>query len=154
MLNIVIWGKFFAIIIAHQAIRKKELYAQIMYEQEDHSKQEKAAYLETFKKTSLIMNIVVAVIVIILSIVYIYFAVSITQDIFNPNPHEKSVNFYSDYNKTRKLQWIISLIFAVLIIGLSLSLMVKLKVRFEDFYKDYGCFLWTVFAIQALSLIM
>ena len=118
-----------------------------------NSKQEKEAYLKTFNKTSLIMNIVVAVIVIILSIVYIYFAVSISLDIFNPNPHEKAVNFYSDYNKTRKLQWIISLIFSVVIIGLYLSLMVKLKVRFEDFYKDYGCFLWAVFATQALSLI-
>ena len=74
-----------------------------MYEQEDNSKQEKEAYLRTFNKTSLIMNIVVAVIVIILSIVYIYFAVSISLDIFNPNPHEKAINFYSDYNKTRKL---------------------------------------------------
>ena len=32
--------------------------------------------------------------------------------------------------------------------------MIKLRVRFIDFYKEYGCFLWVVFAIQAISMII
>ena len=52
------------------------------------------------------------------------------------------------------MQWIISTIFTVMIILMSLSLMIKLRVRFIDFYKEYGCFLWVVFAIQAISMII
>ena len=32
--------------------------------------------------------------------------------------------------------------------------MCKLKIRFEDFYREYGCFLWTVVIIQAISLLI
>ena len=30
----------------------------------------------------------------------------------------------------------------------------KLKHRFDDFYGEYGCYLWTIVTIQALSLIV
>ena len=30
----------------------------------------------------------------------------------------------------------------------------KLKHRFDDFYGEYGCYLWTIVTIQALSLII
>ena len=52
------------------------------------------------------------------------------------------------------MQWIISTIFTVMIILMSLSLMIKLRVRFYDFYREYGCFLWAVFALQAISMII
>ena len=51
------------------------------------------------------------------------------------------------------MQWILSTIFTVMIILMSLSLMIKLRVRFYDFYREYGCFLWAVFTIQAISMI-
>ena len=51
-------------------------------------------------------------------------------------------------------QWIISAIYTVMIILLSLSLMYKLRTRFYDFYAEYGCFLWAVFTIQAISLLI
>ena len=39
-------------------------------------------------------------------------------------------------------------------ITLGFTLLSKLKNRFDDFYAEYGCYLWTVFIIQALSLLI
>ena len=84
-----------------------------------------------------------------LTSIYLYFAVKLTKDVTTPvfNKHV----FYSDL-KTKEMQWIISAIFTVMIILMSVSLMCKLRLRFEDFYKEYGCFLWLIFNIQALSM--
>ena len=37
---------------------------------------------------------------------------------------------------------------------MSFLMMCKLRIRFEDFYADYGRFLWTVVIIQAISLLI
>ena len=153
MLNIAIWGKFFVIIQTHRDIRYDEVYAQIMYEHEDESKLKKELHLTRFKKKGCVMNIVVVVLATALSIAYIYYAVNITEDIFIADPYESGMEFYVDYNKTLKMQWIVSTIFSGVIVLLSLSLLIKLRVRFDDFYAEYGCFLWTIFTIQALSMI-
>ena len=154
MLNIAIWGKFFVLIQTHRDIRYDEVYAQIMYEQEDKSKEQKARHLRGFQRKSCIMNVVVAVLAATLGIVYVYYAVALGLDIFNPSPRESAIDFYADYNATRKMQWILSAIFSGAIIVLSVALMIKLKVRFDDFYAEYGCFLWAVFSVQALSMII
>ena len=39
-------------------------------------------------------------------------------------------------------------------ISMSFILLSKLKNKFDDFYAEYGCYLWTVFIIQALSLLI
>ena len=39
-------------------------------------------------------------------------------------------------------------------ISMGFILLSKLKNRFDDFYAEYGCYLWTVFIIQALSLLI
>ena len=39
-------------------------------------------------------------------------------------------------------------------ISTSIILLSKLKNRFDDFYAEYGCFLWTIIITQALSLIV
>ena len=52
------------------------------------------------------------------------------------------------------MQWILSTIFTTMIILMSLSLMIKLRVRFYDFYREYGCFLWAIFTVQAVSMII
>ena len=44
--------------------------------------------------------------------------------------------------------------FTVMLVSLSLTMMRKLRIRFEDFYVEYGCFLWTVVIIQAISVII
>ena len=41
-----------------------------------------------------------------------------------------------------------------MIIFISLTLMLKLRLRFQDFYADYGSYLWAVFSVQALSMII
>ena len=97
--------------------------------------------------------IIVSVLAATLISVYIYFVVKISKDIFNPNAYESAIDFYSDYDKTRTMQWVISAIFSVMIIVLSLSIMYKLKVRFPDFYAEFGCYFWTVFTIQILSML-
>ena len=52
------------------------------------------------------------------------------------------------------LGWISIAIFSVAIIWMSFVLMCKLRHRFDDFYGEYGCYLWTIVTIQALSLIV
>ena len=52
------------------------------------------------------------------------------------------------------MQLIINAIFAVVIILISVSLMCQLRIRFYDFYAEYGKFLWSVFIIQAFVLII
>ena len=52
------------------------------------------------------------------------------------------------------MRWILSFIFSAVIIFMSLSLMCKLRIRFDDFYAEYGCILWIVFIIQALSMLI
>ena len=100
------------------------------------------------------MNIVVAVLALTLSFVYLYFAVRISKDCSIDDWSERNIEFTSDYNKTRTIQWVISAIFSVIIILLSLSLMYQLNFRFYDFYAEYGCFLWAVFFIQAFSMLI
>ena len=94
--------------------------------------------------------IVVAVLATALSSTYLYFVVKLIKGEFTHEYHE----FYIDLRKTRKMQWILSSIFTAMIILMSLSLMIKLKVRFYDFYREYGCFLWAIFTIQAISMII
>ena len=50
--------------------------------------------------------------------------------------------------------WIIGTTFTVIIISISVSLMCMLRIRFYDFYAEYGCFLWVIFTTQALSIII
>ena len=52
------------------------------------------------------------------------------------------------------LSWISIVIFTFALISMSFVLMFKLKHRFDDFYGEYGCYLWTIVTIQALSLIV
>ena len=33
-------------------------------------------------------------------------------------------------------------------------MMCQIRIRFNDFYSEYGCFLWTVVIIQAISLLI
>ena len=88
-------------------------------------------------------------IAIALTAEYSYFTVKlIIADFNNDNA------YFPDLKKTREMQWIISAIFTVMIILMSVSVMFKLRLRFEDFYKEYGCFLWIVFSIQASSMII
>ena len=51
------------------------------------------------------------------------------------------------------MQWIRGAIFTVVLVFMSLLMMCKLRIRFNDFYTEYGCFLWTVVIIQAISLL-
>ena len=51
------------------------------------------------------------------------------------------------------LRWTCSAVFTVVLVCMSLLMMCKLRIRFSDFYADYGCFLWAVVIIQALSLL-
>ena len=85
-----------------------------------------------------------------LSSIYIYYAVRLSHDSSTDSENE----YYTDLEKTGTIQWIISAIFTVMMILMSLSLMFKLRIRFFDFYTEYGCFLWSVFTIQALSLLI
>ena len=39
-------------------------------------------------------------------------------------------------------------------ISMGFVLLSKLKNRFDDFYAEFGCYLWTVVIIQALSLLI
>ena len=52
------------------------------------------------------------------------------------------------------LRWILSAIFTIGQIVMSVFMMCLLRNRFDDFYAEYGCFLWTVVTIQALSLLI
>ena len=61
---------------------------------------------------------------------------------------------YTDYIKGRFMQWINSAVFTVLTTIMSLLMICKLRVRFDDFYFEYGCVLWTVIIIQSLALVV
>ena len=52
------------------------------------------------------------------------------------------------------LQSISSAIFTAVLVFMSLLLMSKLRKRFEKFYVEYGCYLWTIVIIQAISLLI
>ena len=41
-----------------------------------------------------------------------------------------------------------------MLVFMSFLLMCKLKIRFDKFYVEYGCYLWTTVIIQALSLLI
>ena len=89
-----------------------------------------------------------------LSAVYFYFAYRIAKDCFIDDPKESADEFYKDYNRTRVMQWVMSAIFSVMMIMLSLLMILSVKHRYEDFYAEYGCFLWAVSTIQALSMVI
>ena len=111
-------------------------------------------HIKDFKKRGCGINIAFVVIATALSAVYFYFAYKLTKDCFIDDPYESGKAFYKDYNKTRTMQWIISAIFSVMMILMGLSLILKVKHRYEDFYADYKCYLWTVSTIQALAMVI
>ena len=152
--NIAVWVYFFMKIQTHRDIRYDEIYAQMMYKEEDKSKEQKEQHLTKFKEKSQVIYIVVAIFATFLSAIYIYFAVMIPKDVFEPDPRASAIDFYSDYNNYRTVQCIFSTIFSVMIILMSLLVMCKLRIRFDDFYAEYGCLLWAVFTIQALSMLI
>ena len=88
-----------------------------------------------------------------LTTIYLYYTIRLIKDEFiDDDP--TFIEFFTDIRKTSTMQWIINAIFTVMIILMSVSLMCKLRIRFEDFYAEYGCFLWVVFTLQALSMII
>ena len=52
------------------------------------------------------------------------------------------------------MRWISSAIFSVVLVFMSFLMMCKIRIRFSDFYADYGCFLRAVVIIQAVSLLL
>ena len=93
----------------------------------------------------------VAVLATVLTPMYLYYAIRLSKDAYDTVSFDQ---YDADRRKTRTIQWIISAIFTVMVILMSVSLMCKLRIRFEDFYAEYGCFLWVFFTIQALSMII
>ena len=90
--------------------------------------------------------------------IYLYYAfkttidwLNLVEDISNNYKYEE---YLSDGKQTHMMHWIIGMIFTVMIIFISVSIMCKLRIRFDDFYADYGCFLWVIFTIQALSMLL
>ena len=81
---------------------------------------------------------------------YSYFSVKLANDVLNQREEESN----KDYDETFLLRWIVSAIFTAREICISLLMMCKLRVRFAYFYKEYGCFLWTVVTIQGVSLLI
>ena len=148
--NLAVWVYFFMKIQTHRDIRYDEIFAQMMYGEEDKSKKQKEQHLIKFNQKSRVIYIVVAVIVTFLLAIYIYFAVRIAKDTFNYDDEE----IHSDYNKIYMLQWIFSTTFSVMIILISLSVICKIRLRFNDLWSEYGCYLWTVFTVQALSMLI
>ena len=56
--------------------------------------------------------------------------------------------------KAFMLRWISGAIFTVGQTFMSMLMMCLLRIRFDDFYAEYGCFLWTVVTIQVISLLI
>ena len=54
----------------------------------------------------------------------------------------------------QEIQMLYSAYYIVVLIPMSFLLMFILRIRFENFYDEYGCLLWTIFIIQALSLLI
>ena len=124
-----------------------------MYELEDNSKEQKKQHLRKFQKKRQVIYTVNAVLATALSFIYVYYTAMLSKDVFiDCHPH--CIEYSADLRKTSTMQWIISAIFTLMIIFMSVSLMIKLRIRFYDFYVEYGCFLWVVFTIQALSMIV
>ena len=82
----------------------------------------------------------------LLSSIYFYYTYKLA---FN-----HGYDYFLYYYKSVKMQWACSVIFTVGKICMSITMMSLLRIRFAYFYKEYGCFLWTVVTIQALSLIV
>ena len=81
--------------------------------------------------------------------IYSYYSVRLARDEFKHDEDE----LVKDYSKTLMLRWINSAIFTIGQISMSVLMMRLLKSQFDDFYAEYGCFLWTVVTVQALSLL-
>ena len=107
-------------------------------------------HLNKLKAKTNIIYTLVAILATALSSIYSYFAFKLARDGYDISFDK----FSKDTTQTLQLRWISCTIFTVGQIFMSLLMMCLLKVRFYYFYEEYGCFLWTVVAIQAFSLLI
>ena len=96
-----------------------------------------------------IIYTVVAIIATALSFIYSYYSVKLARDGFN----DRDIELNEDNSETFMLRWINSALFSIGQIFMSLTMMCLLRVRFANFYAEYGCILWTAVTVQALSLL-
>ena len=95
------------------------------------------------------MYTVVVILAAVLCSFNFYYAIRFAIDGFNLDQGYE--DFIIGFYKSMTMRWINSAIFTVAQIFMSLLIMCLLRVRFAYFYKEYGCFLWTVVTIQTLS---
>ena len=114
----------------------------------DQSNIIKQQQLNKLKTKTYIIYTVVVILATALSLIYSYYDVKLAIDSLNLRLDD----YFIDFSKTSMLSWICSAIFSVGQISMSLLMMRLLRDQFDDFYAEYGCFLWTVVTIQAISL--
>ena len=102
------------------------------------------------KTKTFITYSVVAILATALSFIYFYYSVRFVRDGLNFDTDE----YPKDLTKSLMLRWIFSAIFTVGQTFTSVLMMCKLRKEFDDFFAEYGCFLWTVVTVQALSLLI
>ena len=90
-----------------------------MYEIEVESKEKKEQHLRKFIKKSNVIHTIVAVLATVLIPIYFYYAIKYSINLISRNFNE----YLTDSDKTHMMQWIISSIFTVVIIAVSLTLM-------------------------------
>ena len=110
----------------------------------------KQQHLNKLKNRTYGIYTVVAIFATATTSMYSYFSVKLANDVLNQREEESN----KDYDETFLLRWIVSAIFTAREICISLLMMCKLRVRFAYFYKEYGCFLWTIVTIQGVSLLI
>ena len=121
-----------------------------LIDSKDKSNSIKKLNLNRLKTKTYLIYTVVAILASALSSIVSYYAVRIVKDAFI----EKTYKYIKDYYTFEVLRWIISAIFTVGRTFMSVIMMGLLKSRFDDFYAEYGCFLWTIVIIQILSMLI
>ena len=72
----------------------------------------------------------------------------------NQDKYEVNSNAYHDdiSSETKKMIWIIFLLLAIILFTVGCIMLCRLKKYYKDFYKDFGCQLWTANILMTLPL--
>ena len=72
----------------------------------------------------------------------------------NQDEYERDLDAYDAdvSSETKKMIWVTFLLLAIILFSVGCIMICRLKIYYKDFYKDFGCQLWTANILMTLPL--
>lgn len=107
--------------------------------------------IRKLRKRKFYLNIIMITLAAVLVVTYAYYY---NLACHNQDKYERDVDAYERdvSSETKKLIWVTFLLLAIILFSVGCIMICRLKTYYKDFYKDFGCQLWTANILMTLPL--